>query len=124
HVIGEFLIWFEEKALMLEADRSAWTRAKEHLEKLLVADDVEMEELPQFGVLHVEGSVAADALSTAEIAGAHALQPWKCSKSVNAILGRVPRFGADAFSLLGERLVLNEIADRLAHGSAIAVGES
>ncbi len=124
HVIGDFFIWFEEEALTLETDLTAWPREKEHLEKLLVADDVEMEEFHPMTVLHIEGPGAADALSAIEIAGAHALKPWHCSKSVNAILGRVPRFGGDAFSLLGDRGVLSEIADRLAGCGAVAVSEA
>jgi len=124
HLIGDFLIWFEKDALTLETELSAWPREKEHLEKLLVADDVEMEEFRPLSILHVEGPRAADALSAAEIAGAHALKPWHCSKSVNAVLGRVPRFGGDAFSLLGDRVVLSEVADRLARGGAIAISEA
>jgi folate-binding protein YgfZ len=124
HVIGDFFIWVEEDALTLETARSAWPREKEHLEKLLVADDVEMEELLPLGILHIEGPRAADALSAAEIGGAHALKPWQCSKSVNAILGHVPRFGADGFSLLGDRVVLNEVAGRLKSGGVIEVGEA
>lgn len=124
HVIGDFFIWLEEEALTLETDLTAWPREKEHLEKLLVADDVEMEEFHPMSILHVEGPGAADALSAAEIVGAHALKPWYCSKSVNAILGRVPRFGGDAFSLLGDRGVLSEIADRLARSGAVAVSEA
>jgi folate-binding protein YgfZ len=124
HLIGDFFIWFEEDALTLDSELSAWPREKEHLEKLLVADDVEMEELHPLSILHVEGPRAADALSEAEIVGAHALKPWQCSKSVNAILGRVARFGGDAFSLLGDRAVLSEVANRLARGGAIAVSEA
>lgn len=124
HVIGDFLIWFEEKALTLETELSAWPREKEHLEKLLVADDVEMEEFHPLSILHVEGPRATDALSAAEISGAHSLKPWQCSKSVNAVLGRVPRFGSDAFSLLGDRVVLSEVADRLARNGATTVGEA
>ncbi len=124
HVIGDFLIWFEEGALTLETELLAWPQEKEHLEKLLVADDVELEELHPLSILHIEGPRAADALSAAEISGAHALKPWHCSKSVNAILGRVPRFGGDAFSLLGDRVVLSEIADRLTRGGACAVSEA
>jgi folate-binding protein YgfZ len=124
HVIGEFLIWFEERALTLETDLTAWPREKEHLEKLLVADDVEMEEFHPLSILHVEGPRAADALLAAEIAGAHALRPWHCSKSVNAVLGRVPRFGADAFSLLGDRVVLSEVTDRLARDGAVVISEA
>jgi folate-binding protein YgfZ len=123
HMIGDFLIWFEENALTLETELSAWPREKEHLKKLLVADDVEMEELRPLSILHAEGPRATDALSAAEISGAHSLTPWHCSKSVNAILGRVPRFGGDAFSLLGDRVVLSEVADSLTRGGAIAVSE-
>jgi folate-binding protein YgfZ len=124
HVIGDFFIWVEENALTIETDLAAWPREKEHLEKLLVADDVELEEFHPLSVLHVEGPRAADALSSAEISGAHALKPWQCSKSVNTLLGRLPRYGADAFSLLGDRVVLIEVAERLARVGAITVGEA
>jgi len=124
HVLGDFFIWFEETALTLETDLAAWPREKEHLEKLLVADDVELEEFHPLTVLHVEGPRAADALSSVEVSGAHTLKPWQCSKSVNAILGRAPRFGGDAFSLLGDRVVLSAVADRLGRGGAIAVSEA
>jgi folate-binding protein YgfZ len=122
HLIGDFFIWFEENALTLETELSAWPREKAHLEKLLVADDVEMEDLHPLRVLHIEGPRAADALAAAGISGTHALKPWHCAKSVDAILGRVPRFGGDAFSLLGDSAVLREVAGRLAGGGAVAVG--
>ena len=124
HVMGDFFIWFEENALTLETALPAWPREKEHLEKLLVADDVEMEEFRPLSILHVEGPRAADALSAAEISGAHSLKPWHCSKSVNALLGRVPRFGSDAFSLLGDRVALSEVADHFTRGAAMAVSEA
>ena len=119
HVIGDFFIWVEEKALTLETELTAWPREKEHLEKLLVADDVEMEEFHPLSILHVEGPRAADALSAVEINGAHALKAWSCSKSVNAMLGRLPRFGSEAFSILGDRVVLSEIAERLKKADAV-----
>ena len=124
HVIGDFFIWTEEDALTLETELSAWSREKEHLEKLLVADDVEMEEFRPLSILHVEGPRATDALSAAEINGAHALKAWTCAKSVNAMLGRLPRFGSDAFSILGDRVVLSEIAERLKKADAISVREA
>jgi tRNA-modifying protein YgfZ len=124
HVIGELFIWFEDKALILEADAAAWPHEKEHLEKLLVADDVEFEELPASTVLHVEGPRAADALASAEISGAHALEAWQCSKSVNSVLGHLPRFGADGFSLLGDRDMLNDVAQRLARDGGVAVSDA
>jgi len=124
HVIGEVFIWAEESALMLETDASAWPREREHLEKLLVADDVEIEEVPAFGILHIEGPRAEDILSSVEISGAQALKPWRCSKSVNFVLGRVPRFGADGFSLLGDREVLIEVGSRLQRAGAVSVNET
>jgi folate-binding protein YgfZ len=124
HVLGDFFIWFEDKALTIETEVTAWPREKEHLEKLLVADDVELEEFHPLSVLYVAGPRAADALSSVEISGAHALKPWQCSKSVNAILGRLPRYGADAFSLLGDRVVLSEVAERVARAGAVAVGDA
>jgi folate-binding protein YgfZ len=124
HVIGEFLIWVEEGALTLETELSAWPHEKEHLEKLLVADDVEMEEFHPLSILHIEGPRAADMLSNVEVSGAHALKPWQCSKSVNAVIGRVSRFGADAFSLLGDRVVLSEVAYRLSRAGALPVSEA
>lgn len=121
HLIGDLFIWVEADALTLETDASAWPREKEHLEKLLVADDVEMEELDAQGVLHVEGPRAADMLSAVGIDEAHALKPWRCSKSGNTVLGRIARFGADGFSLLGARVVLEEVANKLARGGALPV---
>ncbi len=123
HVIADLFIWVEQDALTLETARSQWPREREHLEHLLVADDVEMEEQDTTLVLHVEGPRAADMLSGIEISGAAALPPWTCSKSVNCVLGRVPRFGADAFSLLGERAALDGIAKRLESVGAAAVSE-
>jgi folate-binding protein YgfZ len=124
HVIGDFFIWFEDDALTIETELAVWPREKEHLEKLLVADDVELEEFRPLSVLHIEGPHAADALSAAGISGGNSLQPWTCSKSISAILGRVARFGGDAFSLLGDRVVLSEVADRLASGGASRVSEA
>jgi tRNA-modifying protein YgfZ len=124
HVIGELFIWFEDEALMLETEAAAWPREKEHLEKLLVADDVEFEELPASTVLHVEGPRAADALAAAQISGGHALKEWQCSKSVNSLLGHLPRYGADGFSLLGDRDLLNDVAQHFARGGAVGVSDT
>jgi len=124
HLIGEFFIWVDERALTLETAAAKWPSEREHLEKLLVADDVEIEDLADQGVLHIEGARAADMLVNVEISGAHALKPWRCSKSVNAILGRMPRFGADAFAMIGDRAALADVAERLARAGAMAVSDA
>ncbi|HLX38172.1 MAG TPA: glycine cleavage T C-terminal barrel domain-containing protein, partial [Candidatus Binataceae bacterium] len=81
-------------------------------------------EVSAFGILHIEGPRTGDNLSSVEISGAHALKPWRCSKSVNFVLGRVPRFGADAFSLLGNREILLEVGNQLKRAGAVPVDET
>src|SRR4051812_34198548 len=41
HVIADLFIWVMDDALLLDIEAEAWNRARTHLEKLLVADDVE-----------------------------------------------------------------------------------
>src|SRR5450759_1893568 len=45
HVIADAFIGVPGDALVLDIDSDAWTRTRTHLERLLVADDVEFEEL-------------------------------------------------------------------------------
>ncbi len=124
HIIGDFFIWMEENSLLIETETAAWPREQAHLEKLLVADDVEMETLVGVGVMHIEGPRAADALAAAGIAGAHSMKPWTYAKSIDGILARMPRYGGDAYALLGDRENLEKVADRLHKNGAMAVGES
>src|SRR5215470_1514594 len=37
HVVADIYVWAEADALLLEADRGLWPKAREHLEKFLVA---------------------------------------------------------------------------------------
>ena len=43
HVIADAFIWVRGDALILDIDSDAWTRTRTHLERLLVADDVEFD---------------------------------------------------------------------------------
>jgi len=61
HVIADSFIWVTTDALILDIDAEAWTRTHAHLEKLLVADDVEFEDAANLAVIDVEGSSALDA---------------------------------------------------------------
>lgn len=123
HVIGDLFIWMEDNALTLETGRSEWPREREHLDHLLVADDVEMEERDAMSILHIEGPRATEILARIGIGGGSELPAWRWTNSAQCMMGRIPRYGADAFSLLGERAVLRDIAGRLESAGALGVSE-
>ncbi len=120
HVIGECFIWVDQNALVVETDLGSWPHSREQLERLLVADDVEMEDVPMEGVLHIEGPRAAGALEAAKFA-VSAMAPWTFAGVTGGMLGRVARSGTDGFSLIGDRQLLDETARRLQAGGAVAV---
>lgn len=120
HVIGEFFLWVSADALLIETGHSEWPRSREHLERFLVADDVEFEETG-FSVLDVEGSNAAETMARAGIGEAANLRPWTCTKIQAGLIGLVPRFGATAWSFVGESAKLDEITARVAREGAVAI---
>jgi folate-binding protein YgfZ len=98
HVIAEFFAWIAEDSVLIEIDRVAWTPARAHLEKLLVADDVEFEET-EFAVLDVEGPRAADAAQA--VIGSGTMPPiWEWTEVADVRAGNVPRAGSAAISML------------------------
>jgi tRNA-modifying protein YgfZ len=103
HVIADLFIWVMEDALLLDVEAEAWTRARAHLEKLLVADDVEFEEELELSIIDVEGPQAATAVTPISEAQSLA-KAWthsgKASGPSEIIVGNLPRFGAPAFSLI------------------------
>jgi folate-binding protein YgfZ len=120
HVIGDFFLWVLEDSLVVETGRTQWPRAREHLERFLVADDVEIEETG-LCVLDVEGPKAGEVVSRAGIAEAGALGPWRWAKTPAGFIGQVPRFGAPAWSLLAGRAALEQVGSALACAGAVAI---
>jgi len=99
HLIADFFAWIEPGAILIDIDSALWTRARPHLEKLLVADDVEFEELPERAVLDIEGPRAA--VAAGAVAGeASALEPWRFARFGELLAGNLPRLGSSAFTLL------------------------
>lgn len=123
HVIADLFIWVEENALTLETGRSEWPRERNHLDRLLVADDVEMEAMDAMAVLHVQGPGAAEVLAAIGVSGASELPQWTWKSSAGRMLGRLPRIGADAFSVVAEGASLAEFAAGLESAGAIAVSD-
>jgi folate-binding protein YgfZ len=120
-VLGECFILVEENALVLESDRATWPRTREHLERFIVADDVEIEEVEALGVMAVEGPGAAQALSNARIDAKPPPNLWSHTKLESLLLGRMERFGKEGFSLIGSREALREAESLLEAQGAIRV---
>jgi folate-binding protein YgfZ len=96
HLIADAFIWVTPEALLLDIDADAWMRTRAHLEKLLVADDVEFEEAG-LAVIDLEGPTALD------VVGATSLEPWTFVENDGALVGRLPRYGGPAVSILVPR---------------------
>jgi folate-binding protein YgfZ len=99
HIVADFLVYADGDALLVEFERSAWTRAQAHLEKFLVADDVEFEELGH-AVIDVEGP-QADAVVRSALTDAIELpKEWRHIFADSARIALIPRFGAPAYTFI------------------------
>ena len=76
HVISDLFIWVTDDALLLDIDADAWTRTRAHLERLLVADDVEFEDVSGSSVIDIEGPAALDAARVVGDDVAGSLAAW------------------------------------------------
>ena len=101
HVIADAFIWVAPDALILDIDAEAWTRTRAHLEKLLVADDVEFEDAEDLAVIDVEGPAALDAT------GAASLAPWSFIEALGSFVGNLPRYGGPAASVIARRNLID-----------------
>jgi len=101
HVVTDFYVWARNDALILETDRAMWPSARAQLEKFLVADDVEIEELASMAVVDIEGPQAQAAVA-ALAPDAGALAPWHHVVSERIGIANLPRFGRPAFTVLAE----------------------
>ncbi|MGO9607205.1 MAG: YgfZ/GcvT domain-containing protein [Candidatus Binataceae bacterium] len=104
HVIADFFAWVAEDSILIEIDAVLWARAREQLERLLVADDVEFEGLPDLAVpelvvIDVEGPRAAQAVATVAVDAA-TLAQWRHLRAGDVFVGNLPRFGSPASTIL------------------------
>jgi folate-binding protein YgfZ len=102
HLIAEFFAWIDDASILIEIDQAAWSQAREHLEKLLVADDVEFEDCPDLVVVDVEGPRAAEAIraTTKDVV---VPEKWRWTRTGEISIGNLPRFGASAGTILAPR---------------------
>jgi folate-binding protein YgfZ len=120
HIIADFFVYAEADALLLEIDRALWPQARSHLEKFLVADEVEFDELDLVDVLDLEGPAAARTLAAVAGDVALALQPWRhaeCHGQSGAArelrCANLPRCGGPAFTVLVERSHVGSLREEL-----------
>jgi folate-binding protein YgfZ len=99
HVVADFMVYADDDALLIEIERAAWMRARTHLEKFLVADDVEFEELG-LTVIDVEGPHAAAVVRSALGEGVDTPKEWRHIFADSARIALIPRFGAPAYTFL------------------------
>jgi len=122
HVIADFFAYQTgDKAILLEIDRGAWPRTRAHLEKFLVADDVEMEEAEGFALLDIEGPQAIEAVKTLTTAPIATLPPMHHLHAGDLRIANLPRYGSPAFSIIADRSRLAVLMGDLRAQGAIEV---
>jgi folate-binding protein YgfZ len=100
HVVADFFIYAEDDALLLEIERTAWARARNHLEKFLVADDVEFEEDGNLVAIDVEGPRAEAVVQSALGNGIEMPKKWRYVFADSTRIALIPRFGQPAYTFL------------------------
>jgi len=118
HVLADLYVWAKKEALLLETDRTLWPNARAQIEKCLVADDVEIEELPTMAVIDIEGPQAGRAVSAIGAESAAALEPWHHRESGRVDIANLPRFGRPAFTVIAEAADTAEFAAGLNRAGA------
>jgi folate-binding protein YgfZ len=112
-LIADLFVWAEADAFILEIDRALWPTARSHLEKFLVADDVEFEEKPELGVLFLQGESAANCVEQIA-AGSGALDPWHTTGAGETLIANLPRFGPSAYSIIAPAECLGRLKTTVA----------
>jgi folate-binding protein YgfZ len=117
HVIAELFVYALADELLIEADRATWPAARAHLERLLVADDVEFEEMTELCVIDLEGPRAYDALRDLYIAEAKGWSQIEATAAATdlgvRLMAAMPRFGAPAITLIADRADTANVVARL-----------
>jgi folate-binding protein YgfZ len=99
HVVADLYVWAGEEALYLDVDRELWPRTRAHLEKFIVADDVEMEEQEQMAIIDISGPEAA-AVAESIAPAAATLSPWRFTDENGRLTANLPRIGLTAFTVV------------------------
>jgi len=124
HLIAEANVWATADALLLEMERALWPAVRAHLERFLVADDVEFEEsgdsvrqdgvIQRDSVIQIDGPRAAEAVGAVFGTAASLPGPWRFGEAEGgALIAQVTRWGAPAFTILAGRANAPETVARM-----------
>ncbi len=113
HLIADFFLYAEPDALLIEIDRRLWLAARDHLERLLVADDVEFETLDETAVLDLEGPLSGRAAAAVAGAGVADLVEWQHVKADGLTIANLPRYGTHAYSIIAPRAIIGDLSARI-----------
>lgn len=121
HLIADANVWCRTDSLLLELERNLWPAARAHLERFLVADDVEFEDdtgaVRLSDVIQIDGPRASSALAAAFGDQAPLSGAWRfaaVAEDDGALLAQVTRFGRAAFTILAPRQRARAIVAQLA----------
>jgi len=114
HVIADCFIYaLQEQVLWLEVERPRWAAIREHLERFLVADDVELEELDTLSLLDIEGPASIEAVAGFAGDAVRELEQWQHLERDGVCIANLPRYGGPAFTLIAGRTALAAVAERM-----------
>jgi folate-binding protein YgfZ len=113
HVIADcFIYGLQEESLWLEVGRSRWPVLRAHLERFLVADDVEFEELDALAVLDVEGPASREVMEVAS-SEARDLSQWHHLTQNGLRIANLPRYAGPAFTIIADCMVIPALVEQL-----------
>lgn len=102
HVVADLFIYAEPDAFVFDIERELWPRAHAHLERFLVADDVEFEELADWVILDIEGPRACEVVLRI-IPEAARPEAWRFVNAGDLKIAALPRYDWPAVTVLGGR---------------------
>jgi len=112
HVVADLFVYAEPNDFIFELDRELWPRARAHLERLIVADDVEFEELREWAILDIEGPRALELIARMHPEAAE-LAPWRFITLGALTIAYLPRYEWPAVTALGHREAIAALVEEL-----------
>ena len=123
HLIAGAMVWATQDALLLDIDRAGWPPVRAHIERFLVADDVEMEECADEALIENDGPLSAGLVAAVFGEACAAPGAWRFTEAAGgARVAMVTRWGAPAFTIIAGKSDASELIARLiAAGATNAV---